>query len=583
MSTLTAYVSVEAWMVLAAAMVPLVAAAACAWPATRRVAPVLAALSAVPAFVIGIVGADVSGQIDWLGTGTHIALDPTSRAFLLLAAAIWTVAGVYAFSTIVTARPRFFGFFALAMAGNLGLTVAIDPAGFYTFFSMMALSTYALVAHGNAGGERAAPGDPAGTPARRAGRIYMAFTVIGEAVVLSGFFVLVVGGVALTPLATALLLLGFGIKIGMPGVHGWMPVAYAAAPAAAAAALSGSMSTAGVLGIIRFVPGAGELPLGIGVTMMALGLVAAFGGALVGVVQREPAHVLAYSSVSQFGLITVAIGVGLTSPEVWPLAVIAATVYAVHHGLAKAALFLGGDMALHSRRRVTELALLGLPALALAGLPLTSGTVAKLVLKDATGQAPEAWHVALDALLPLAAVGTTALVLRFCYLTWLATHPEDLRGRRPRTAGAALAWGALLVAVGVALWLWPEEAVRYAGERALTGTYLWLATWPVLLGAALAVAAWLTRSITSRLAGAIPPADIYAPVFSVAHELVEARENAVASVPASPSPVEKPAAATFVRVLDAVGRIESGLLVWATAIAAAGTLVVFVLILALAR
>ncbi len=182
-------------------------------------------------------------------------------------------------------------------------------------------------------------------------------------------------------------------------------------------------------------------------------------------------------------------------------------------------------------------------------------------------------------MLPLAAVGTTALVVRYCYLVWRAAAPQP--EPRRRQALAAAAWGAALVAVAAVLWLWPDEAVRYAASTSLTDTYLWLSTWPVLLGLALAAITWAARSYTSRLAGMVPPGDLYAPVFSVAHELLEARDTMVAQTPASTSPAEKPAPSVFARTLEAAGRIESGLLVWASAMTAAGTLTVIVLILAL--
>ena len=570
----------SAALVFALAMVPLIAAASCALPITRRIGPLLAAFAAVPALASAALLPDVAGEIAWLGTGVHVALDATSRAFLGLAGIIWTAAGLYALGTVETRRPRIFGFFALAMAGNLGLTVAVDPASFYALFSMMALSTYALVAHGPVRAEE--DSSERAVDARRSGRTYMVFTVTGEAILLSGLFVLVMGGVALVPLAAVLVLVAFGIKVGTPGVHGWMPVAYAAAPPAAAAALAGSMSTSGILGVVRFAPGGADLPLGIGVAVMGFGLFAAFAGAFVGVVQREPSAVLAYSSVSQFGLITITIGAGLTSPDLWPLTVVAATVYAVHHGLAKAALFLGGDVATRMTRRGWSIALTALPALALAGVPLTSGSVAKIVLKEVTAEAPAPWHTALDALLPVAAVGTTLLMVRFCYLLWRSPQPAE-GARRAPTVGVT-AWIALLAAVAAVIWVWPaDDVVRYAAEKSFTMQYLWLATWPAVAGIVVTAAVWAGRAWAGRFEGMFAPGDIYAPLFARMHGFVEQRDERVSGAaapasPAAPRAEEPPSVAAG--LLARAGAWESGLLAWATATSAIAALTALLLLLA---
>ena len=104
----------------------------------------------------------------------------------------------------------------------------------------------------------------------------MAFTVLGETFLLMGFVLLAAGEpdgslsihdvVAALPASpwrdTALLLLitGFGMKIGLVPLHGWMPLAYAAAPIPAAAVLSGAAVKAGVIGLIRFLPFEAALP-----------------------------------------------------------------------------------------------------------------------------------------------------------------------------------------------------------------------------------------------------------------------------------------------------------------------------------
>src|SRR6516165_3498668 len=92
--------------------------------------------------------------------------------------------------------------------------------------------------------------------------------------------------------ALALLILGFGLKVGLVPLHVWMPLAYTAAPIPAAAVLSGAAVKAGVIGFIRF------LPLGVimpewGEALAASGMFSAFYGVLVGITQENPKTILA--------------------------------------------------------------------------------------------------------------------------------------------------------------------------------------------------------------------------------------------------------------------------------------------------
>jgi formate hydrogenlyase subunit 3/multisubunit Na+/H+ antiporter MnhD subunit len=565
--------NLPAWVALAAALVPLLVAAGCVLPATRDVARRMLVVAALPALAAAALVPDGTSRVDWLFVGTTVDFDATGRAFLALSGVVWTAASLY----LVARPPRrptwFAGWFALSMAGNLALCCVTDPAAFYTFFAMMALPAYALVAH---------EGD------RSAGRAYMAFTVVGEALLVCGLFIFVAAalgidpGPVLGPLGIGLVLAAFGVKIGALGLHGWMPVSYAAAPTAAAAVLAGSMSKAGVLGLVRFLP-AGE-PAGIpfGGPVIAFGVAAAFYGAVVGVVQVKPKVVLAYSSISQFGLITIALGVGLAEPVAWLFAVSAATVYSVHHGLAKAALFIGEDIAGRTRRRGLALAALALPALALAGAPFTSGAVAKLVLKEATGLAPGGWHGLLATLLPIAAVGSTLLMARFLYLvvTRSVSEPADARTETPG-ARVLLSWSVLLVAVAGTLWAWPAREVAYAAEKSLTAHSLWLAAWPVMIGSIAAAAVWATGDRTRRLVGAIPPGDVYAPLLRLADRIAERRDRGVRRTVAVQAAPPAPAALSGgERLLQRAGAVEGGLLAWATAAGAIGALAVLLLLLA---
>src|SRR5690606_9904977 len=119
------------------------------------------------------------------------------------------------------------------------------------------------------------------------------------------------------PIVAGLLLAGFGVKVGAVPLHMWLPLAHPAAPTPASAVLSGAMSTAGLLGWLRVLPfGDASLP-SIGIWVLAAGMLAAFAGVAAGLTQTDAKTALAYSSISQMGLLTMAVGAGLAAPEAW--------------------------------------------------------------------------------------------------------------------------------------------------------------------------------------------------------------------------------------------------------------------------
>ena len=97
-------------------------------------------------------------------------------------------------------------------------------------------------------------------------------------------------------------------------LHVWMPLTYSAAPIPAAAVLSGAAVKAGVIGLIRFLPFDTALP-GWGEALAAVGLFSAFYGVAIGITQPNPKTVLAYSSVSQMGLLAACSAWGLPAGD----------------------------------------------------------------------------------------------------------------------------------------------------------------------------------------------------------------------------------------------------------------------------
>lgn len=429
-----------------------------------------------------------------------LVLDEPGAILLAGAALLWSAAGAYAASLMARDAdgPRFAVWWLLTLTGSLGLFVVGDVVNFYLLFTLASLSAYGLIIH-----EQSAP-------AHRAGTIYVALALAGEAILLMALVMLaaghpeanpqirsVVAGLSASPLrdgVVVLFILGFALKMGLVPQHVWLPLAHPAAPTPASAVLSGVVVKAGVIGLIRFLPFADGAPFW-GAVLIGLGLVTAYYGVLVGITQRRAKTVLAYSTVSQMGLLAVLLGVGLATAD--PTAADLTAYYAVHHTLVKGALFLGvGLVAKAGGRRLRLLLLLiAVLALSLGGLPLTSGALAKLAVKPLLGYG---W---LGAAMTLAGVGSSMLMVHLLLI--LRRDSADNPAASP-PLGQLVPWLVVAAASLVIPWsLYPALSGETIASL-LQPEALWKVTWPLLLGAG----AMLVLDRWPRRLGAIPEGDI---------------------------------------------------------------------------
>ncbi len=462
----------------------------------------------------------------WLLTGTLIGLDPVGRVFLIAASAVWAAS---AFQARVSIPPRrrasFTFFFLMAMAGNFLAPIAADVVTFYIGFALVTFAAYGLIIHtGN-------------REANRAGRIYLVMAVVGEMFLLSGLLLATtvagttalhaipgaIAGSAWTDIITLCFLFGFGIKAGIVPLHFWLPLAHPVAPPPASAVLSGAMVNVGLLGWIRCLPlGYAILP-GWGVAALVVGMFGAFFGVAAGLLQRDVKTVLAYSTISQIGLMNAALGIGLLDPAVAPVAIAAVTLYAAHHGLTKGALFLGvgvlGRQPPASRARRWVLFGLLLPVAALAGIPFTSGALAKSEIYYLAETASVSSRFWLVWLLPVSVVATTLLMTRF-----VALLPTVTRGATAHAGGKEgpslwLTWAVLAIGAVIALHFDPIWGpVAGSREQELPDVRKTLHDLvPITVGVAVAVlGAYLWRwRRPGRPAPTIEPGDILIPFEAV--------------------------------------------------------------------
>lgn len=453
----------------------------------QRLLP-LASLPALGAALVPPAPASSS----WLVLGMRLEVDPLGRALLLLVGLAWTAAAWFARDRLARSRTRFALFWCFALAGLAQSALAADLVGFYLGYAVMTVASYGLVVH--EGSDEAV----------RAGRVYIVMAFLGEALVLSGLLLLGAhyGNVGFdvlpamlaempAPGAGGLLLAGFAVKMGIVPLHVWLAVAHPVAPVPASAVLSGVIVKAGALGAARLVPGEAfgtHLPV---VPLLAVGLFTAFYGVAAGLCQSRPKSVLAYSTVSQMGLLFCGLALALQGGPVRTLL----PLWMLHHGLVKSALFLavGCSPAATGARRVV----LGALALSLAAAPFTGGMLAKIALKKGMTAAgvPDPFVV----LLSLSSAATALLMLHL----WRVIDRED-ESRRP----VHPAWP--LSAVVALVLPWTTAGGREAASLAGAST-VWDGTWPLLL-AGVAYFGW--RRIGST-GWTLPEGDLLIPVTKV--------------------------------------------------------------------
>ncbi|MFU8898242.1 MAG: complex I subunit 5 family protein [Roseinatronobacter sp.] len=445
------------------------------WPLLIGVVPVvprwrdtalrLLPLAPLPALAFAMAGAPGAVVFPDLMLGVELAAGPDSALLLGMTALVWAVAGWYGAQTMARGREAgiFTGFWCLTLAGNLGVYLAADIITFYVAFAAVSLAAWFLVVHDRT---KAALG---------AGRVYITLAVLGEAALLTGLMIgaaqaedLQIATVRaaftdapLGPLGVGLLIAGFGIKAGMVPLHVWLPLAHPAAPVAGSAVLSGAIVKAGLIGMLLLLPEA----TGWRMVLVVLGLLGAFGAALWGLTQRNPKAVLAYSTVSQMGLLLVLVGAGSQG----------VAYFALHHGMAKGALFLCVGMmmlATSPLQRRAVLGLAGLVALSVAGLPLTGGALAKLAAKEGVGDM-------LSLALTLSSVTTTLVLGWFLFrLADLPAKPAQIPQWRGLFAAIA---GLAALALALPWLLWPGAVALPRGYPFQPATML-EGLWPVLLG-----------------------------------------------------------------------------------------------------
>lgn len=397
-------------------------------------------------------------------------VDVIGSIFAVLMAAMWLTGSVFALEYMNHDHNErsYQLFYMTVLSALIGQCYAGSMVTLYVFYELMTLLSVPMVVH-----ER--------TPqAVAAGIKYLIYSIFGAMLGLLGifFFDHYLGGVnfvagGLTPVAGAshtgllvisfLVILGFGTKAGMFPMHGWLPTAHPVAPAPASAVLSGVITKAGVLAIIRviyFLVGADTIRgTWVQYAFLTLTLVTVFMGSMLA--YREPLlkKRLAYSTVSQVSYVL--FGLACLSATAFAGAIL----HVVAHSLIKNCLFLCAGAIIHQTGKtyVRDLRGIGkqmpitlwcwtIASLGLIGIPPTGGFVSKWQLATgAMGAGIGGFGIAGPIVLIISALLTAAYLLQLTINGFFPGNDFDYATLEKKEPGKLMTVPMIVLAVGVVL------------------------------------------------------------------------------------------------------------------------------------
>ncbi|ALQ54357.1 Putative monovalent cation/H+ antiporter subunit A [Pseudoalteromonas issachenkonii] len=374
---------------------------ACTGKLSRNQATSLTAIAPLAALAITLyhapavlAGETIRFSAQWipaLGLDISLRLDGLSLLFLFMILGIGLLVILYAryYLSQNDSLPKLFSYLMLFMTAMLGIVMSNNVIQLWVFWELTSISSFLLISYWWHKSE-----------ARKGARMALAVTGAGGLALLGGLMLLgdIVGSYNLDTilaskaiiqshdlyeLALVLVLLGAFTKSAQFPFHFWLPHAMAAPTPVSAYLHSATMVKAGIFLLARFYPalaGTDTWFLLVGLT----GLTTLLFGAYIALFKHDLKGLLAYSTISHLGLITLLLGLDTQ------LATVAAIFHIINHATFKASLFMATGIIDHETgtrdmrklngmwRYLPYTATLAMvAAAAMAGVPLLNGFLSK--------------------------------------------------------------------------------------------------------------------------------------------------------------------------------------------------------------
>ena len=438
-----------------------------------------------------LAGQVISSQHAWLpqiGLTFTLRLDGLAWMFAWLVLAIGALVVMYAhyYLSARDSASRFYCYLLLFMGAMLGMVLAGNLLLLVVFWELTSISSFLLIGYWSHRKD-----------ARDGARMALMITGGGGLALLGG--VLLIGRIVgsyeldtvlaagdliraspLYPWVLALVLAGIFTKSAQFPFHFWLPHAMAAPTPVSAYLHSATMVKAGVFLLARLHPVLSGTDLFFYV-VSGIGALTLLVGAWNAIFQHDLKGVLAYSTISHLGLITLLFGLST------PLAVVAGVFHILNHATFKASLFMAAGIIDHETgtrdmRKLGNLrhympftsALAIIASLAMAGIPLLNGFLSKEMFFTVAleTEGPGAMRIATAIAALLAGVLGVAYSLRFVLETFFGEGPRDVA----KTPHEPPRWMKIpvevLVVACVAVGIfpaWTVAPVLHAGAAAILG------------------------------------------------------------------------------------------------------------------
>ena len=436
------------------ALLPFVAAPFAAW-ATRynRLASAwVAGLTTLltlailfPSMQFIFAGETLIQQWSWLpsiGFNLAFRLDGLALLFALLILLIGLLIIFYAryYLSAKDSMGRFYAYMLMFMGSMLGIVLSENLLQLVVFWELTSITSFLLISYWQHRQD-----------ARQGARMALAVTGAGGLALLGGVLLLghIVGSYQLSDVLASgelikghdlylptlvLILLGVFTKSAQFPFHFWLPHAMAAPTPVSAYLHSATMVKAGIFLLARFFPALSGTPEWMWMVGTA-GMITLLLGAYVALFKHDLKGLLAYSTLSHLGLITLLFGF---SSE---LALVAAIFHIINHATFKGSLFMVAGIIDHESgtrdmrklnglfKMMPHTAMLAMiAAAAMAGVPLLNGFLSKEMIFEqaisASGTTLAAWTI--PVLVTLAAIFSVAYSLRFIHDVFFNGEPIDL-------------------------------------------------------------------------------------------------------------------------------------------------------------